>query len=38
MFYFGIDWSEDHHNLCTQNPFGAIVSELELKHTVEGFE
>jgi transposase len=38
MFYFGIDWSEDHHNLCIQNRSGATISELELKHTVEGFE
>jgi transposase len=38
MFYFGIDWSQEHHNLCIQNQAGAIVSELKLKHTVEGFE
>jgi len=38
MFYFGIDWSEEHHNLCIQNQAGAIVSELELRHTLEGFE
>jgi transposase len=38
MFYFGIDWSEEHHNLCIQSPAGAIVSELELRHTLEGFE
>jgi transposase len=38
MFHFGIDWSEEHHNLCIQNQAGAIVSELELRHTLEGFE
>jgi transposase len=38
MFYFGIDWSEQHHNLCIQSESGAIVSELKLKHTLEGFE
>ena len=38
MFYFGIDWSEEHHNLCIQNQAGAIISELELRHTLEGFE
>ena len=38
MFFFGIDWSEDHHNLCIQNQFGAIVTELELRHTLDGFE
>ena len=38
MFYFGIDWSEKHHNLCIQSEAGAIISELKLKHTLEGFE
>jgi transposase len=38
MFFFGIDWSEKHHNLCIQSEAGAIVSELELKHTLDGFE
>ena len=38
MFYFGIDWSENHHNLCIQNEAGATISELELKHSLEGFE
>jgi len=38
MFYFGIDWSEDHHNLCIMNQAGARVSEIEFKHTLEGFE
>ena len=38
MFYFGIDWSENHHNLCIQSDVGATISELELKHTLEGFE
>jgi transposase len=38
MFFFGVDWSESHHNLCIQNKAGATISELELKHTLEGFE
>jgi transposase len=38
MFYFGIDWSESHHNLCIQSELGATISELELKHSLEGFE
>ncbi|MFC2023213.1 IS110 family transposase [Chloroflexota bacterium] len=38
MFYFGIDWSENHHNLCIQSELGATISELELKHTLRGFE
>jgi transposase len=38
MFKFGIDWSEQHHNLCIRNSEGAIVSRVEFKHTLEGFE
>jgi transposase len=38
MFKFGIDWSEDHHNLCIRNDKGAIVSQVEFKHTLEGFQ
>jgi transposase len=38
MFKFGIDWSEDHHNLCIRNDKGAIVSQIEFKHTLEGFQ
>ena len=29
MFYFGIDWSEDHHNLRILNEAGARVSRLK---------
>jgi len=38
MYYFGVDWSEDHHNLCIQNRFGAVITELELRHSLDGFE
>jgi transposase len=38
MFKFGIDWSEQHHNLCIRNDQGAIVSQIEFKHTLEGFQ
>jgi hypothetical protein len=34
MFYFGIDWSEEHHNLCIMNEAGGRVSQIELKHTL----
>ena len=37
MFKFGIDWSEQHHNLCIRNSKGAIVSQVEFKHTLAGF-
>jgi hypothetical protein len=38
MFYFGIDWSKDHHNLCIMNAAGARVSQIQFKHTMKGFE
>jgi hypothetical protein len=38
MYKFGIDWGESHHNLCIRNDKGAIVSQIEFKHTLEGFE
>ena len=38
MYYVGLDWSEGHHNLCILNDAGAVLSELEFKHTLEGFE
>jgi len=37
MFYFGIDWSQDHHNLCILNEAGARVSQLQFKHSLAGF-
>jgi transposase len=38
MFFFGIDWSQDHHNLCILNQAGARVSQIEFKHSAQGFE
>ena len=37
MFFFGIDWSDDHHNLCIRNAQGTIISLVEFKHTLKGF-
>lgn len=37
MLYFGIDWSQDHHNLCILNQAGARVSQLEFPNTLTGF-
>ena len=38
MFYFGIDWSQAHHNLCILNEAGARVSRMEFEHSLSGFE
>jgi transposase len=37
MLYFGIDWSQDHHNLCILNNTGARVSHLQFEHSSIGF-
>lgn len=37
MFFFGIDWSDDHHNLCIRNAQGSIISLVEFKHSMKGF-
>lgn len=38
MLYFGIDWSEDHHNLCIRNAAGAAISRVAFEHSLAGFE
>jgi transposase len=38
MVYFGIDWSQDHHNLCIRNEAGAQISHIRFEHSVKGFE
>jgi transposase len=37
MFYFGVDWSEDHHNLCIMSEAGSRVSRIEFPHSSNGF-
>jgi transposase len=37
MLYFGIDWSQDHHNLCILNEAGARLSALKFDHSPTGF-
>ena len=36
--YIGIDWSEQKHAVCFLNPAGAILQEVEIAHTPEGFQ
>jgi transposase len=38
MFYFGIDWSQGHHHLCICNEAGVRIKEIEIPHSVAGFE
>lgn len=35
--YLGIDWSEKKHNVCILNEAGAVICELVIGHTPEGF-
>jgi transposase len=38
MYYFGIDWSQDHHDLCILNRSGARVSQVRFENSFKGFE
>ena len=33
----GIDWSQDHHDVCIMNEAGAIIVRFEISHSPEGF-
>lgn len=33
----GIDWSQEHHNVCIMNEDGAAIVRFEIKHTPAGF-
>lgn len=35
--YLGIDWSKSKHDLCWMNEQGGVISEIVIKHDVEGF-
>lgn len=35
--YIGIDWSENKHDIVFMNPAGAVIAELTIEHTPEGF-
>lgn len=35
--YIGIDWSENKHDIVFMNQAGAVIAELTIEHTPEGF-
>jgi hypothetical protein len=35
--YLGIDWSEQKHQLCFMNEAGAVIQQMSVDHSVEGF-
>ena len=37
MLYFGIDWSQDHHNLCILSEAGARMSQIQFERSPTGF-
>jgi transposase len=37
VLYFGIDWSQDHHDLCILNEAGARMSQIQFEHSPTGF-
>lgn len=38
MLSVGIDWSQDHHDVCFLNEAGSVMSTLHFKHSLSGFE
>jgi len=38
MYSFGIDWSEEHHNLCVMNAQKHPLSQVQFPHSLEGFQ
>ena len=37
ILLIGIDWSQDHHDVCIMNEAGAIIVRFEISHSPEGF-
>jgi transposase len=37
LLLIGIDWSQDHHNVCVLNSQGAILLRFQFPHSLQGF-
>ena len=37
ILLIGIDWSQDHHDVCIMNEAGAVIIRFEISHSPEGF-
>ena len=35
--YLGIDWSEQKHQVCFMNKAGAVIQQMSVEHSVDGF-
>jgi len=35
--YIGIDWSESKHDVVAMNAAGAVLAQLTIPHSIEGF-
>jgi hypothetical protein len=38
MYYLGIDWATEKHDLCLLDEDGTIVEQLEIKQSNDGFQ
>lgn len=36
MFYAGIDWADDHHDILVLDPQGALVKQFRVEHSGSG--
>lgn len=37
MLYVGIDWADDHHDVCVTDDTAATLAEFQIAHSAEGF-
>ena len=37
MFYAGIDWADDHHDVCVMSADGKQITSFRISHNLEGF-
>jgi transposase len=37
MLLIGIDWADDHHDVCLEDPSGGLLSEFRIGHDADGF-
>jgi hypothetical protein len=38
MWYVGIGWAGDHHDIAVTNEHAAVVAQFQVRHSVEGLE
>lgn len=37
MLYVGIDWADNHHDVCLTDDWSQSIAGFQISHTAEGF-